>query len=74
MARQAENGKGWIGHLVTQFHLTSDLKSGKLTKAINPSTVAGGVVGAGKIVVSPLARVVITSVLTVYFLAVARRA
>ena len=25
---EAENGKGWIGHLVTQFHLTSDLKSG----------------------------------------------
>ena len=65
---EAENGKGWIGHLVRQFHLTSDLKSGKLTKAINPSTVAGGVVGAGKIVVSAISAVVITSVLTVYFL------
>ena len=65
---QAESGKGWIGHLVKQFHLTSQLKAGTLTKHLNPSTVAGGVVGAGKIVISAVSAVVVVCVLTIYFL------
>lgn len=65
---QAEAGKGWLGHLVRQFHLQSQLRSGALSKKLNPSTVAGGVVGAGKLVIGAVSAVVITSVLTVYFL------
>jgi predicted PurR-regulated permease PerM len=64
----AESGKGWIGHLVRDFHLQSAVKSGKITKKINASTVASGVVGAGKLVISAVSAVVITGVLTVYFL------
>jgi predicted PurR-regulated permease PerM len=65
---QAESGKGWLGHLTKEFHLTSQLKSGKLSKDINPSTVAGGVVGAGKVVLTAFSAAVIVGVLTVYFL------
>lgn len=65
---QAESGKGWLGHLVREFHLQSQLKSGAITKKISPTTVAGGVVGAGKIVISAVSAVVIVSVLTIYFL------
>jgi predicted PurR-regulated permease PerM len=68
--RQVENGQGWLGHLVKQFHLQSQLKSGKLSQTISPSTVAGGVVGAGKIVLSAVSAVVVVCVLTIYFLAV----
>jgi len=68
--RQADGGQGWLGHLVKQFHLQSQLKSGKLSKVVSPSTVAGGVVGAGKIVLSAVSAVVVVSVLTVYFLVV----
>ncbi len=65
---QAENGQGWLGHLAKQLHLTSQLKSNKLSTTISPSAVAGGVVGAGKIVISAVASVVIVIVLTLYFL------
>lgn len=65
---QAESGKGWLGHLAKELHLTSDLKSGTLTKKISASAVAGGVVGAGKVVLSAVSAVAIVSVLTLYFL------
>jgi predicted PurR-regulated permease PerM len=65
---QAESGKGWLGHLVKEFHLTSQLKSGKLSKTLSASNVAGGVVGAGKIVVTAVTATVVVCVLTVYFL------
>jgi predicted PurR-regulated permease PerM len=64
----AESGKGWLGHLVRDLHLKSDLKSGKLTKSVNASTIAGGVVGAGKIVISAFSAVAIVAALTLYFL------
>ena len=54
--RQVDDGQGWLGHLVKQFHLQSQLTSSKLSKTISPSTVAGGVVGAGKIVLSAVER------------------
>jgi len=66
--REIDNGQGWLGHLVKQFHLQSQLRSGKLTQVVNPSSVAGGVVGAGKIVLSAVSAVVVVCVLTVYFL------
>jgi predicted PurR-regulated permease PerM len=65
---QAESGKGWLGHLAQEFHLQSQLRSGSLTKKISPQAVAGGVVGAGKIVISAVSAVVIVIVLTLYFL------
>jgi predicted PurR-regulated permease PerM len=68
--RQVDDGQGWLGHLVKQFHLQSQLTSSKLSKTISPSTVAGGVVGAGKIVLSAVSAVVVVCVLTIYFLAV----
>jgi predicted PurR-regulated permease PerM len=65
---QAESGRGWLGHLTKEFHLQSQLRSGSLTKKINPQTVAGGVVGAGKIVLTAVSAVVVVIVLTLYFL------
>jgi predicted PurR-regulated permease PerM len=65
---QAQAGKGWLGHLAREFHLQSQLKSGALTKKVNASTIAGGVLGAGKIVLSAVSAVVIIAVLTLYFL------
>jgi predicted PurR-regulated permease PerM len=65
---QAEAGKGWLGHLVREFHLQSQLRSGSLTKKVNPSTVANGVLEGGKVVISAVSAVVITFVLTIYFL------
>jgi predicted PurR-regulated permease PerM len=65
---QAESGRGWLGHLAKEFHLQSQLRSGAITKKINPQTVAGGVVGAGKFVLTAVSAVVIVIVLTVYFL------
>lgn len=65
---QAEHGRGWLGHLTRQFHLQGQLKTSSLSKRITPQAVAGGVVGAGKIVISAVSAVVIVCVLTVYFL------
>lgn len=61
-------GKGWLGHLAKQFHLASSLRSQKVTRLLTPSAVAGGVLGAGKVIVSALSAVVVVGVLTVYFL------
>lgn len=61
-------GKGWLGHLAKQFHLAGSLRSQKVTKLLTSSTVAGGVLGAGKVIVSALSAVVVVGVLTVYFL------
>ena len=66
--KEAEDGKGWLGHLVKEFHLKSYLTSSKIKKVVSPSTVAGGVVGAGKIVISAVSAVVIVAALTLYFL------
>jgi predicted PurR-regulated permease PerM len=65
---QAESGKGWLGHLANEFHLQSQLRSGSITKKISVQTVAGGVVGAGKVVITAVSAVVIVTVLTLYFL------
>lgn len=65
---QAESGKGWLGHVAKEFHLQSQLRSGAITKKINAQAVAGGVVGAGKIVITAVSAVVVTTVLTLYFL------
>lgn len=66
--KQAESGKGWLGHIVKEFHLKSYLTSSKVKKEVSASTIAGGVVGAGKIVLSAVSAVVIVAALTLYFL------
>jgi predicted PurR-regulated permease PerM len=65
---QAESGKGWLGRLAREFHFQSQLRSGAVARKLNVQTVAGGVVGAGKVVITAVSAVVIVSVLTVYFL------
>lgn len=66
--KEALSGKGWLGRLVVKYHLRGDITSGKLTKTINPTSVANGVVGAGKVVLSAVSAAVIVIVLTIYFL------
>jgi len=57
-------GKGWLGKLAVKLHLTGYLK-GK-TKVNLP--IAGGVLGAGKLILSLGIGVVSVAVLTIYFL------
>jgi predicted PurR-regulated permease PerM len=66
--KDIRTGKGLLGHLAKQLHLSSSLKSEKVSKLITPSAVAGGVLGAGKVIASALSAVVVVLVLTVYFL------
>lgn len=56
-----KTGKGWIGHLAKEFHLASELKSKKVTKLVSPTEVAGGVLGAGKVLVTAVSAVVVWS-------------
>ena len=65
---EIEHGKGPVGHLAQRLHLTSELKSSKITKVISPAVVAGGLVGAGKLVISAVSATVVVVVLTIYFL------
>jgi predicted PurR-regulated permease PerM len=66
--RQIRTGHGWLGHLAQRFHLTSYLKSGKVSKVLTPSTVVGGVLGAGKLLLSAFTSITVVTVLTIYFL------
>jgi predicted PurR-regulated permease PerM len=63
-----KTGKGWVGHLATKFHFNNQIKTFSPSKLISSSTV-GGLVGAGKAIVSALTAVSVVTVLTVYFLA-----
>ena len=63
-----KTGQGWLGHLATKFHFNNQIKTFSPSKLISSSTV-GGVVGAGKAILSALTAVSIVTVLTVYFLA-----
>jgi predicted PurR-regulated permease PerM len=64
---QISSGKGPIGHLARQLHL-SDYLSGKGVGSI-ASDIATGALGAGKIVLSAVSSFLIVLVLTIYFLA-----
>lgn len=65
--KDVNTGHGWIGHLAKEFHLKKELASGAATKSVNLSLV-GGVLGAGKVLLSAVSTVVIVIVLTIYFL------
>jgi predicted PurR-regulated permease PerM len=58
------SGKGWAGKLAVKFHLTSYLKGKSKLKL----PVAGGILGAGKVILSLGVATVSTVALTIYFL------
>jgi len=59
------SGKGWIGHLANTLHLTHVLGSGALKPKLS---WVGGVLGAGKALLSVTTSAVSALVLTIYFL------
>jgi predicted PurR-regulated permease PerM len=59
------SGRGWAGNLVAKLHLTSYFK-GK--SKLNLTSMAGGVLGAGKLVLSLGVATLSVVVLTLYFL------
>jgi predicted PurR-regulated permease PerM len=61
------SGKGWLGHLVKKFHLSSYVRGKAATKTLK-TAAAGGVIGAGKLLFSTTAAAVTIVVLTIYFL------
>lgn len=65
--KEIGSGKGTIGHLAKQFHLSyyiSGAGSGKIT-----GSLANSAVGAGKKVLSAISSFLVVVVLTIYFLA-----
>ncbi len=64
-----DTGHGWIGHLARRFHLKRELDASTVSKSVNLSLV-GGVLGAGKVLLSAVSAFVVVTVLTVYFLVV----
>jgi len=61
------NQSSFLGHLNKHYHLVSHLKSALSHGGV--SSIASGVVGAGKLVVGLVGAVLIVVVLTIYFLA-----
>ena len=62
-----KTGRGWIGHVATRLHLSSDLRSTSTSHELSLSLV-GGVLGAGKVLLSAVSSTTVVLVLTVYFL------
>jgi predicted PurR-regulated permease PerM len=61
------NRSSFLGHLNKHYHLVSHLKSALTHGGV--SSVASGVLGAGKLVVGAVGAVLIVIILTIYFLA-----
>lgn len=64
--REVASGKGWLGHFVREFHLQSYVQGRNENKI--KASVEGGVLGAGKVLLSVSTGVVSGIVLTIYFL------
>src|ERR1700722_5168809 len=64
---EIRTGQGWIGRLAKELHVNKDLKSGKTSSLLSLSLV-GGVLGAGKVILSAIAAVAVVIALTIYFL------
>lgn len=64
---EAADGRGWLGHLVNKLHLSNYVRTKTAPKALRTAAV-GGVIGAGKLLLSTTAAAVSVAVLTVYFL------
>jgi predicted PurR-regulated permease PerM len=65
--QELNNRSSFLGHLNEHYHLVKHLKSALSHGGI--SSIASGVVGAGKLVVGLVGAVLIVVVLTIYFLA-----
>jgi predicted PurR-regulated permease PerM len=65
--QELNDKSSFLGHLNKHYHLVSHLKSALSRGGV--SSIASGVVGAGKLVVGVVGAVLIVIVLTVYFLA-----
>lgn len=64
---QIADGRGWLGHIVTKFHLSNYVRTKTTSKVLRTAAV-GGVIGAGKVLLSTTAAAVSVAVLTMYFL------
>jgi predicted PurR-regulated permease PerM len=66
--KDVADGKGWLGHVVSKLHLSSYVRGNTTaSKTLNKAAV-GGVIGAGKLLLSTTAAAVSVVVLTIYFL------
>jgi predicted PurR-regulated permease PerM len=62
-----KTGQGWIGHLAVRFHINNEVKTFSPSKLISGSSI-GGVIGAGKFILSAFGAVTAVCILTLYFL------
>jgi len=61
-------GKGWLGHLVNKLHLSSYVRGNNAASKTLKREAVGGVIGAGKLLLSTTASAISVVVLTIYFL------
>jgi len=67
-------GKGWVGQLAVKTHLNTYVKGNTSASSKSGSTtpfnvgLIGGVLGAGKLLLSAISSLIIVSVLTLYFM------
>lgn len=60
--------RGWLGHIVTKLHLSSYVRGNSVASKRLKKAAVGGLIGAGKLLLSTTAAAVSVVVLTVYFL------
>ncbi len=61
-------GKGLLGHLVNKLHLSSYVRGNSAASKTLKKEAVGGVIGAGKLLLSTTASAISIVVLTIYFL------
>lgn len=66
--RNIADGRGLLGHIVSKLHLTSYVRGNSTASKTLKKEAVGGVIGAGKLLLSTTAAAVSIVVLTVYFL------
>ena len=64
--RDVAQGRGWVGHLAHELHLSGYLEGADEARLKN--ALAGGALGAGKALISATTGTLTTIVLTIYFL------
>ena len=66
--RNIAEGRGLLGHIVTKLHLASYVRGNSTASKTLKKEAVGGVIGAGKLLLSTTAAAVTIVVLTIYFL------
>ncbi len=66
--RNVAAGRGWLGHIVAKLHLSSYIRPNSAAAKKLKLAAVGGVIGAGKLLLSASASVVAIIALTIYFL------